>query len=151
MPLKRSLPIRTTSSIQKCNKNIVKKRTCFWTFLPIWTTRCCIRSPAWPTYSTPNGPRVLEYSPGPGVQHFGISVAKRAAVPALHVPILRFRIKAFGVVPSQPATSLWTAVLPTDRRQLKTCDSRADEMSSFQPILLGSHDEIMLHVHGTSV
>ncbi len=32
------------------------------------------------------------------VQHFGISVAKRAAVPALHVPILRCRIKAFGVV-----------------------------------------------------
>ena len=57
-----------------------------------------------------------------------ISVAKRAAVPALHVPILRCRIKAFGVVPSQPATSLWTAVLPTDRRQLKTCDSRADEI-----------------------
>ena len=86
-----------------------------------------------------------------GVQHFGISVAKRAAVPALHVPILRCRIKAFGVVPSQPATSLWTAVLPTDRRQLKTCDSRADEISSFQPLLLGSHDEIIMHVHGTSV
>jgi hypothetical protein len=85
------------------------------------------------------------------VQHFGISVAKRAAVPALHVPILRCRIKAFGVVPSQPATSLWTAVLPTDRRQLKTCDSRADEISSFQPLLLGSHDEIIMHVHGTSV
>ena len=82
-------------------------------------------------------------------------MAKRAAVPALHVPILRCRIKAFGVrsgvVPSQPATSLWTAVLPTDRRQLKTCDSRADEISSFQPILLGSHDEIIMHVHGTSV
>ena len=55
------------------------------------------------------------------------------------------------VVPSQPVTSLWTAVLPTDRRQLKTCDSRADEISSFQPILLGSHDEIIMHVHGTSV
>ena len=40
---------------------------------------------------------------------------------------------------------------PTDRRQLKTCDSRADEISSFQPILLGSHDEIVMHVHGTSV
>ena len=69
---------------------------------------------------------VLEYSPGCNI--FGISVAKRAAVPALHVPILRCRIKAFGVVPSQPVTSLWTAVLPTDRRQLKTCDSRADEI-----------------------
>jgi hypothetical protein len=34
---------------------------------------------------------------------------------------------------------------------LKTCDSRADEISSFQPILLGSHDEIIMHVHGTSV
>ena len=41
-------------------------------------------------------------------------------------------------------------VLPTDRRQLKTCDSRADEISSFQP-LHGSHDEIIMHVHGTSV
>ena len=48
-------------------------------------------------------------------------------------------------------TSLWTAVLPTDRRQLKTCDSRADETSSFQPLLLGTHDEIIMHVHGTSV
>ena len=38
-----------------------------------------------------------------------------------------------------------------DRRQLKTCDSRADEISSFQPLLLGSHDEIIMHVHGTSV
>jgi len=59
--------------------------------------------------------------------------------------------QAFGVVPSQPVTSLWTAVLPTDRRQLKTCDSRADEISSFQPLLLGTHDEIIMHVHGTSV
>ena len=42
-------------------------------------------------------------------------------------------------------------ILPTDRRQLKTCDSRADEISSFQPLLLGSHDEIIMHVHGTSV
>ncbi len=42
-------------------------------------------------------------------------------------------------------------VLPTDRRQLKTCGSRADEISSFQPLLLGSHDEIIMHVHGTSV
>ena len=40
---------------------------------------------------------------------------------------------------------------PTHRRQLKTCDSRADEISSFQPLLLGSHDEIIMHVHGTSV
>ena len=42
-------------------------------------------------------------------------------------------------------------ILPTDRRQLKTCDSRADEIPSFQPLLLGSHDEIIMHVHGTSV
>ena len=42
-------------------------------------------------------------------------------------------------------------ILPTDRRQLKTCDSRADEISSFQPLLLGTHDEIIMHVHGTSV
>jgi hypothetical protein len=78
-------------------------------------------------------------------------VAKRAAVPALHVSILRCRIKAFGVVPSQPATSLWTAVLPTDRRQLRLVTLGADEISSFQPLLLGSHDEIIMHVHGTSV
>jgi hypothetical protein len=29
--------------------------------------------------------------------------------------------------------------------------SRADEISSFQPLLLGSHDEIIMPVHGTSV
>ncbi len=44
---------------------------------------------------------------------------------------------------------------PLDRSpsngQLKTCDSRADEISSFQPLLLGSHDEIIMPVHGTSV
>ena len=79
---------------------------------------------------------------------------ERAAVPALHVPILRCRIKAFGVVPSQPATTPTTLdrqSFPTDRRQLKTYDSRADEISSFQPLLLGSQDEIIMHVHGTSV
>ena len=51
--------------------------------------------------------RVLEYSHR--LQHFGISVAKRAAVPALHVPILRCRIKALGVVPSQPTSTFGTA------------------------------------------
>ena len=94
----------------------------FLDFLPICNTRCCIRSPAWPTYSTPDGTRVL--TPGCRISAedreaslssaFGISVAKRAAVPALHVPILRCRIKAFGVVPSQPVTSLWTAGLPSN-------------------------------------
>jgi hypothetical protein len=28
-----------------------------------------------------------------------------------------------------------------DRQQVKNCDSRADEISSFQPLLLGSHDD----------
>ena len=44
---------------------------------------------------------------------------------------------------------------PLDRQRigdkLKTCDSRADEISSFQPLLLGTRDEISMHVHGTSV
>ncbi len=40
------------------------------------------------------------------------------------------------------------AINPPADRQLtsatvRTCDSRADEISSFQPLLLGSHDEIM--------
>ena len=39
----------------------------------------------------------------------------------------------------------------TTKVELKTCDSRADEISSFQPLLLGTHDEIIMHVHGTSV
>jgi hypothetical protein len=97
-------------------------------------------------FRTPIGTRVL--TPGCSISGF----PWRAAVPALHVPILRCRIKASGVVPSQPATSLWP-VLPTDRRhwQLRTCDSRADEISSFRPLLLGSHDAIIMHVHGTSV
>ncbi len=74
-----------------------KRRAVFGTFLYDMQHKV-IRSPACPTYSTPNGTRVLT----PGCSDLGISVAKRAAVPALHVPILRRRIKAFGVVPSQP-------------------------------------------------
>ena len=49
-------------------KNSVKIRPVFWTFLPICNTRCCIRSPAWPTYSTPNGTRVL--TPGCNISGF---------------------------------------------------------------------------------
>ena len=37
------------------------------------------------------------------------------------------------------------------REQLRIAgDSRADGISRFQPLLLGSHDEIRMHVHGTS-
>ena len=45
-----------------------KKWTCFLDFLPICNTRCCIRSPAWPTYSTPKGTRVL--TPGCNISGF---------------------------------------------------------------------------------
>jgi hypothetical protein len=66
--------IRTTRSIQKnAIKHSVKIR--FWTFLPIRNTRCCIRSPAWPTYSTPNGTRVR--TPGATFRDFR---GERAAV-----------------------------------------------------------------------
>ncbi len=106
-------------------------------------------------YATQGVHQKLEYSPG--AQHFGISVAKRAAVPALHVPIsgLRCRIKALGVVPEvrrNPPQAPGPRVLPADQQQVKpTSDSRADEAPSFQPLLLGSDDEIILRVHGTSL
>ncbi len=67
------------------------------------------------SFSCPLSTSKLESMPADAIwyssthQGCNISVAKRAAVPALHAPILRCRIKAFGVMPSQPATSLWTA------------------------------------------
>jgi hypothetical protein len=150
MPLLDPDQIRTTRSIQKCNKiYIVKIGPVCWTFLPICNTMCCIRSPAWPTYSTPNGTRVLTL----GCNILGFPWRKRAAVPALHtcsdlaVPNQGLRRGAFAT----RHKPLDRQALPTDRRQLKTCDSRADETSSFQPLLLGSHDGIIMPVHGTSV
>ena len=126
-----------------------KKWTFFWTFLPICNTRCCIRSPAWPTYSTPNGTRVL--TPGYNISGFPWRSERQSQPCTFRSCGAESRPSAWCLRNPQDATSLWTAVLPTDRRQLKTCDSRADEISSFQPLLLGTHDEIIMHVHGTSV
>ncbi len=100
----------------------------------------------------------LEYSPGvlsgfPWQASGSGSPSLARSNLASAVPHQLLNLKAFGVpvVPSQPANWHWP---------LRTCqcdgpsDSRANEISSapaagFQPLLLGSHDEIIMHVHGT--
>ena len=123
------------------------------TFLPICNTRCCIRSPAWPTYSTQNGTRVLRVTLGCSISSSGFpwrpgeaSGSPGLARSDLAVPNQGLRRGAFA-----------TRHKPLDHQssnELKTCDSRADEISSshWQPLLLqvGSHDEITMQVHGTS-
>ncbi len=144
------LKTQNRSGPQVLFKNAIKiyrkNRTFFWTFLPICNTRCCIRSPAWPTYSTPKW-----YSS----THTGCNISgfpwrsERQSQPCT------FRSCGAESRPSawclrNPPQASGPPVLPTNRRQLKTCDSRADEISSFQP-LHGSQDESITHVHGTSV
>ena len=149
MPLKDPGPIRTTSSIQKCNKNIsLKIRPVFWTFLPICNTRCCIRSPAWPTYSTPNGTRVLTL--GCNISGFPWRSERQSQPCTFRSCGAKSRPSAW-CLRNLPQASGPQSFQRIGDVQLKTCDSRADEISSFQPILLGSHDEIIMHVHGTSV
>ena len=127
-------------------KYSVKIRPAFWTFLPICNTRCCIRSPAWPTYSTPNGTRVLTLG---CISGFPWRSERQSQPCTFRSCGAESRSSAWCL--RNPPQASGPPVLPTDRRQLKTCDSRADEISSFQPLLLGSHDEIIMHVHGTSV
>jgi hypothetical protein len=128
-------------------KYSVKIRPDFWTFLPICNTRCCIRSPAWPTYSTSNGTRVL--TRGATFRDFR---GERQSQPCTFRSCgAESSLRPSAWCLRNPPQASGPPVLPTDRRQVKTCDSRADEISSFQPPLLGSHYEIIMHVHGTSV
>ena len=122
---------------------MMQNRTCFLEPFYQYATQG-VRSLAWPTYY----PFTQVLTLGCNISGFPWRSERQQSQPCT------FRSCGAESGPSawclrNPPQASGPPVLPTDRRQLTTCDSRADEISSFQPLLLGSHDEIIMPVHGS--